>query len=74
MHHQSLFMAPKDWGPKKVTIYFPIFYLVKSSETNLFFYLITWLMKWPKEFEKIAILKIVELVSFSGVKIQFGKK
>ena len=20
----------KDWGPKKVTIYFPIFYLVKS--------------------------------------------
>ena len=22
----------KDWGPKKVTIYFPIFYLIKSSE------------------------------------------
>ena len=22
---------PKDWGPKKVTFYFPIFYLVKSS-------------------------------------------
>ena len=29
----------KDWGPKKVTIYFPIFYLVKSSENILFFYL-----------------------------------
>ena len=28
----------KDWGPKKVTIYFPIFYLVKSSKNILFFY------------------------------------
>ena len=27
----------KDWGPKKVTIYFPIFCLVKSSENILFF-------------------------------------
>ena len=26
-------------GLKKVTIYFPIFYLVKSSKNNLFFYL-----------------------------------
>ena len=34
----------KDWGPKKVTIYFPIFYLVKTSENILFFYLhFTWL-------------------------------
>ena len=64
----------KDWGPKKVTIYFPIFYLVKSSKSNLFFYLILWLMKLLKDFEKIAILKIGELVSFLGVKIQFGKK
>ena len=66
----------KDWGPKKVTIYFPIFYLVKSSE-NIFlpaFYLIMWLMKLSKNFEKIAILKIGELVSFLGVKIHFGKK
>jgi hypothetical protein len=31
-------------------------------------------MKLPKNFEKIAILKIGELVSFLGVKIQFGKK
>ena len=29
----------KDWGPKKVTIYLLIFYLVKSSESILFFYL-----------------------------------
>ena len=34
----------KDWPAKKVTIYFPIFYLVKSSENILFFYLhFTWL-------------------------------
>ena len=32
------FMVFKDWGPKKVTIYFPIFYLVKSSENISFFY------------------------------------
>ena len=31
-------------------------------------------MKLPKNFEKIAILKIEELVSFLGVKIQFSKK
>ena len=28
------------------------------------FYLIVWLMKSPKKFEEIAILKIEELVSF----------
>ena len=51
----------KDWPDKKVTIYSPIFYLVKSSENFFFlpaFYLIMWLMKDPKNFEKIAILKI----------------
>ena len=32
-------LSSKDWGPKKVTIYFPIFYLVKSLENILFFYL-----------------------------------
>jgi hypothetical protein len=31
-------------------------------------------MKLPKNFEKIAILRIGELVSFLGVKIQFSKK
>ena len=34
----SLFLL-KDWEPKKVTIYFPIFYFVKHSENILFFYL-----------------------------------
>jgi hypothetical protein len=42
--------------------------LVKSSENNLIFsaafYLIMCLMKTPKSFEKIVILKIRELVSF----------
>ena len=37
-------LLTKDWGPKKVTIYFHIFYLVKSSKNILFFYLhFTWL-------------------------------
>jgi hypothetical protein len=29
--------ANKDWPAKKVTIYFPIFYLVKTSENTLSF-------------------------------------
>ena len=37
--HQKYFIRSKDWPAKKVTIYFPIFYLVKSSENTLFFYL-----------------------------------
>ena len=28
-------ICDKDWGPKNVTIYFPIFFLVKSSENIL---------------------------------------
>ena len=31
-------------------------------------------MKLPKNFEKVAILKIGEIVSFWGVKTHFGKK
>ena len=38
------------------------------------FNLIMWLMKLPKNFEKIVILKIGELVSFWDVKTYFGKK
>jgi hypothetical protein len=42
--------------------------LVKSSENGFIFvpafYLIMCLMKAPKNFEKIAILKILELVTF----------
>ena len=32
-------LVHKDWPGKKVTVYFPIFYLVRSSENILFFYL-----------------------------------
>ena len=50
---------------------------VKSSENGfilvLAFYLIICLMKAPKNFEKIAILKIWELVSLGGGKTHFGK-
>ena len=38
------------------------------------FYLIMCLMKSPKNFEKIAILKMWELIFFWGVKIHFGEK
>ena len=58
----------KDWPGKKVTIYFPYFLFSKKFRKYLIlllaFYLIMWLMKLPKNFEKIAILKIGELVSF----------
>ena len=51
--------------------------LVKSSENNFIFlpafYLIMCLMKAPKNFEKIAILKTQELVCFLGAKTHFGK-
>ena len=51
--------------------------LMKSSETVFIFlsafYLIIWLMTSPKNFEKISILKIWQLVFFWGVKIYFGK-
>ena len=50
--------------------------LVKSSENGFIpvpaFYLIM-CMKAPKNFEKIAILKIWELVSLGGGKTHFGK-
>ena len=53
------------------------FLLVKSSENDFIFllanYLIIWLMKAKKNFEKIAILKTRGLVSFWGVKTHFGK-
>ena len=60
----------KDWLGKKVTIYFPILYLVKSSENIFFFYL--HFTKPPKSFEKIAILKIWQLVFFLDFKTYFG--
>ena len=52
-------------------------WLVKSSEYGfiflLAFYLIMCLMEAKKNFEKIAILKTRELVSFYGVKTHFGQ-
>ena len=52
----------KDWEVKKVTHFFSIICLLKSSENILIlfraFYLIMWFMKSPKKFEKITILKI----------------
>ena len=50
--------------------------LVRSSHKIFFltvFYLIMWLMKVSKNFGKIAILKILKLISSWGVKIHFGK-
>jgi hypothetical protein len=51
--------------------------LVKSSKNNFIFlpvyYLIMCLMKDPKNFEKIAILKLWELVSLGGAKTHFGE-
>ena len=53
------------------------FLLLKSSENHFIslpaFYLIIWLMKAKKTFEKIAILKTQGLVSFCDVKTHFGK-
>ena len=45
-------------------------YFISSSAYSL----IMWLMRSPKNFEKIAILKIWQLISFWGDKIHFGKK
>ena len=51
---------------------------MKSSEIVLIFlpalYLIIWLIKFPKNFEKIPILKIWQLVFFWGVKTYWGEK
>ena len=54
------------------------FLLIKSSEKHFIslpaFYLIMWLMISPKNFEKIVILKIWQLVFFWGAKTDFGMK
>ena len=50
---------------------------MKSSQNNYIFlpasYLIIWLMKAPKNFLKIVIVKTGELVSFWGAKTHFDK-
>ena len=51
--------------------------LMKSSGSNFIFlpvfYLIMWVMKSSKNFGKIVILKIWELISLGGAKTHFGK-
>ena len=70
----------KDWGlgTKKGHNLLSYFLFSKKFRKYIIllpaFYLIIWLMKLPKNFEKIAILKIGELVFSLGVKIQLGKK
>ena len=67
----------KDWELENNTNLNSIFCLIKSSEIVFIFfpafYLIIWLMASPKNFEKIAIFKIWQLVFFWGVKIYFGE-
>ena len=62
---------------KKQTKLYSKIVLVKSSGNNfifvLVFHLIMCFMKAQKNFVKITILKIWELVSLGGVKIHFGK-
>ena len=57
----------KVWALEKYTKLNTIFCLIKSSEIVFIilsaFDLIIWLMTSPKNFEKIAILKIWQLVS-----------
>ena len=52
--------------------------LMKSSDIVFIFlpafYLIIWLMTSPKNFEKIAILKMWQLFFFWDVKTLFGEK
>ena len=61
----------------KMTKVFLTILLMKSSGSNfiflIVFYLIIWVMKAPKNFGKITILKILELIFLGGVKIHFGK-
>ena len=65
------------WVHINATKVIPKKLLVKSSENGFIlvpaFYLIMCLMKAPKNSEKIAILKIWELVSLGGGKTHFGK-
>ena len=65
------------WCAKNLTQQYSKILLVKSSEIDFIFlsafYLIICLMKAKKNFEKIAIFKTQELVSFWGVKTHFGK-
>ena len=89
LHQLAYDRVPESWKTQKWSwIYKPIrnerenvyskFLLMKSLKKwfNFLpaFYLIIWLMISPKNFGKIGILKIWQLVSLWGVKTHFGKK
>ena len=61
----------------KMTKVFSKILLMKSSKSNFIFlpvfYLIIWVMKAPKNFGKITVLKIWELITLGSVKTHFGK-
>ena len=67
---------PKVCTLKNNTNLNPIFCLVKSSKIDFIFspalHLIIWVLILTKKFEKIAILKIWQMVFFRGVKTYFG--
>ena len=62
---------------KKQTKVYSNFSFIKSSRNSLIFlpvfYLVMSLMKAQKNFGKVVILKIWELVSLGGAKTHFGK-
>ena len=73
----KIFLSFKLCFEMKMTKVYSKKLLMKSSKNNfiflLLFYLIMCLMKASKNFGKIAILKILKLISSWGVKIHFGK-
>ena len=67
----------KDWSKMKMTKDFSKISLIKSSKYNFIFlpafYLIICPMKAPKNFGKIAILKLWDMFSLGSPKTHFGK-
>ena len=65
----------KDWGLESNTNLNSIFCLIKSSGIVFIFLpafcLIIWLMAFPKNFEKIAILEIGQLVFHKAIALGF---
>ena len=74
---RKLWFSPKLWSEMNRTKVSHKISLMKSSGNHFIFlpvfYLITWVMKASKDFGKIAILKIWELISSGDVKTHFGK-
>ena len=70
-------MEHKVCSVKKDTKFNQVFCIIKSWEIISIslpeFYLIIWLMRSPKNFEKIPILKTWQVDFFWGIKTYFGK-